>query len=105
MATIHLSESDNQQHFEFAIGDTIQINLDETPTTGFKWEISELNKSAITLLSSEYRLYEGAGVGGGGKRTIELLVNKESSGQIRFENRQPWSGDVYKTFEISYTVK
>jgi inhibitor of cysteine peptidase len=103
MATVTLSESNNKQHIEVAVNDTIQIQLDESPTTGYKWEVIELNKNDLQVLSEDYERYPNAGIGGGGIKMIKLKVLKKASGRIRLENRQPWSGDVYKRFEVSYS--
>ncbi|MEJ7829031.1 MAG: protease inhibitor I42 family protein [Segetibacter sp.] len=43
MTTVTLTENNNQKHIEIHVDDIIQIQLDETPTTGYRWEITELN--------------------------------------------------------------
>lgn len=103
MATVTLSESNNNQHIEIAVNDTITIQLDESPTTGYRWEVVELDKTNLELLSEDYDQYPNAGIGGGGRKIIQLKVLKKAAGRIKLYNRQPWSGDIYKTFEISYS--
>jgi inhibitor of cysteine peptidase len=102
MATISLDENANGQMIRVAANDVIEINLDETPTTGYKWEISELDRQHFQLLSEDYKLYGGDAMGGGGIKKIQLKSIGSGSGCVRLENKQPWSGDVYKTFEFNY---
>ena len=60
-----------------------------------------MNSNIFELQSSDYKLYDNAGVGGGGIRIMLFLVNNKGSGNIKLKNAQRWSGDVYKQFEIS----
>ena len=103
MGTIKLSENNNQQRIQIAVNDVIQIQLDESPTTGYKWEIMELNTNDLQVISEEFKLNPDTGIGGGGKKLIQLKILKKAAGRIKLENRQPWSGDVYKRFEVSYS--
>ncbi len=102
MATIILSENNNQQHIDVAVNDIIQLQLDESPTTGYKWEITELNTNDIQEISEDFKLNADAGIGGGGKKMIQLKVLRKATGSIKLENRRSWSGDVNKRFEVSY---
>jgi len=103
MTTVTLTENNNQKHIEIHVDDIIQIHLDESPTTGYRWEITELNTNDMRVISQDFKLHSNSGVGGGGKKMIQLKVLRKVSGRIKLENRQPWSGDVYKRFEISYS--
>ncbi len=82
-------------------GDTIEIQLDETPTAGYSWEIDNMDGDIVELMSSDYKLYDTAGIGGGGLRTMLFVVKKPGSGNIKLKNAQRWSGDIYKQFEIN----
>jgi predicted secreted protein len=86
-------------------GDTIEVQLDETPTTGYAWELDSLDNNILELQSSDYKLYEGAGIGGGGKRTMLFLVKNTGQGNIKLKNAQRWSGDIYKQFQIGVNVQ
>ncbi len=86
-------------------GDTIEIQLDETPTAGYSWEIDNIDSNIIELQSSDYKLYDEAGVGGGGVRTMLFSVRNQGSGNIKLKNSQRWSDDVYQRFEISVNAQ
>lgn len=90
---------DNRQIIHASAGDTIQLQLEENPTTGYSWAI-ENAEPFFTLQHNDYQLLSGAGIGGGGTRTIVFKVEQSGSGKISLKNKQPWSGDVYQTFEV-----
>ena len=102
MKTIRVDESFNLKTIQISTDDTIELQLDETPTTGYKWELQDTDKEDIQLLQEEYTLYEGAGIGAGGMKTIRFNILTNGKGKIVFENRQRWSKDVYRTFTLFY---
>ncbi len=97
----HKISADSSTSIAVHKGDTIEIQLDETPAAGYSWEIDNMNSNIFTLQSSDYKLYDNSGVGGGGIRTMLFLVNNQGSGNIKLKNSQRWSGDIYKQFEVS----
>jgi inhibitor of cysteine peptidase len=103
MATINLDESANGRVIHVSANDILEIKLDETPTTGYRWEISEMDQQHFQLVSEDYELYGGGAMGGGGVKKIQLKALAPGQGCVRLQNKQPWSGDVYKTFEFTYS--
>ena len=101
MASIHLDESFNRQQIPVKPGDVIELQLEESPTTSYRWEISDVNNTGLEVLSSDYIPHETAGIGGGGIKIFHLKVIKPG-GQLKLENKQSWSRDVYKTFQVSF---
>jgi inhibitor of cysteine peptidase len=102
MATITLSENDNQQHIEIDVDDTIQLQLDESPTTGYRWEITELNKNDVEIISDDFKTNVDKAIGGSGKKMIALKVLRKATGSIKLENRRSWQANADKSFEIFY---
>ena len=98
----HINEDSDSKTIQVAQGDTIELTLEESPTTGYRWEISEMDAQQIQLTDQHYTPHKEAGQGGGGIRTYHLKVLDKGPGQIALENRQRWEGDVYKTFSIRY---
>src|SRR5688572_14464395 len=80
--------------------DLIEIDLDETPTAGFNWEIESIDESNCELVSSEYHVYAGAGIGGGGFRSMIFRIKNPGNCTIKLKNWQRWSGDIYQQFEV-----
>jgi predicted secreted protein len=82
-------------------GDTIEIQLEETPTAGYSWEVDNMDSNIFKLKSSDYKLYNEGGIGGSGIRTMVFRVDGHGNGKIRLKNSQRWSGDVYRKFELN----
>lgn len=102
MATININEQEKGSQVPVSENDVLEITLDEVPTSGYRWVISQLNPDHLKVLSEDYELYNGAGMGGGGIKKIQLQVLRKGIGTIQLQNKQPWSDDVDKTFEFSY---
>ena len=101
MATIQLNDSFNQKAVSVKPDDIIELQLEESATTGYRWEITGINNSELKVMTSDYSQDKNAGVGAGGIIKITLKVIKPG-GQLKLENKRSWSGDVYKTFEVSF---
>jgi predicted secreted protein len=97
----HKISADSNSSIAVHKGDTIEIQLEETPTAGYSWEVDSMNSNIFELQSSDYKLYNEAGIGGGGMRTMLFLVKNSGNGNIKLKNTQRWSGDIYKQFEIN----
>jgi predicted secreted protein len=97
----HKISADSNSSIAVHKGDTIEIQLEETPTAGYSWEVDSMNSNIFELQSSDYKLYDEAGIGGGGMRTMLFLVKNSGNGNIKLKNTQRWSGDIYKQFEIN----
>ena len=103
MATLILSENDNQQHIVIAVDDIIQLQLDESPTTGYRWRIVNLDTHDIQVISEDFKLNTHAGIGGAGKKVIQLKVLRKTAGSFKLEYRRSWEEDFNKKFEIFYS--
>lgn len=90
------------QSIRVSPGDTIELDLEENPTTGYSWAVEDM-PSGLTIQHSNYELLSGTGIGGGGRRKMLINVEQTSNGSLRLQNRQPWSGDVYQSFELTLT--
>lgn len=90
----------NTQTLFVSPGDVIRIQLEENPTTGYAWKMEE-TPPLLSVQKNDYELFQNTGIGGGGKRTIELSVEQSGQASIQMKNWQRWSGDVYQTFELN----
>lgn len=103
MATINLDENSSGKQIHVSANDIIEITLDEVPTTGYRWVISQINPDHLQVVKEDFDLYGTAGIGGGGVKKIQLQVKETGTGKVQLQNKQPWSGDIDKTFEFSYS--
>lgn len=101
MATIQLDDSFNHKAVSAKPDDIIELQLEENATTGYRWEITGINNNELKVITSDYTQDKSGGVGAGGVIKITLKVIKPG-GQLKLENKRSWSGDIYKTFEVSF---
>ena len=101
----HTISGDGNSQLAVHKGDTIEIQLEETPTAGYSWDIDKMDANLFELQSSDYKMYTEGGIGGSGMRTMIFLVEGKGNGKIRLKNFQRWSGDVYRKFELSVNAE
>ena len=100
-----ITGDNNNKNIVVHKGDTIEIQLDETPTTGYSWAVDNVDSHILDFQSSDYKIYNTAGIGGGGIRSMKFLVNGQGDGSIKLKNWRKWSGDIYQQFEIDVNAQ
>ncbi len=89
-------------------GDTLRVTLPGNPTTGYAWELSQVND---TLLKPQGELAftpEGGDlVGAGGTFAIEFKAQEVGSTTLLFIYRRPFEADTppLQTFELTVSIE
>jgi len=86
-----------------AVGARFSIELDENPTTGYRWSAPAFDEKYLVLEADEYAPAAGAAIGGGGVRRFVFAVKSAGRTAIRLENKRPWERDAAPeaTFEMT----
>ena len=77
--------------YEIAVNESIQIELDSNPTTGFAWKWT--NKDSVSIVDStgtEYIPDAPALTGSGGKEIWKFIGLKSGTDTIKLEYCRPW---------------
>lgn len=82
--THRLTESDSLSEVEVAVGDVVEIALEENPSTGYSWELDAL-PNWLELISDEYVASDSDLVGAPGTRELTFEVVSEDAGILRLE--------------------
>ncbi len=98
---------------EVAVDGSLIITLESNPTTGFKWELTEVtDQTVLELAESSYELGEEAKQdpplpGAGGTEIWNFKTLKKGEATISMEYSQPWEGGIKaaKTFDVTVVVK
>ena len=101
-----LSEKDSGKTIELGVGDTLAVELEGNPTTGYLWEVASEDTTVLTLVKDEYESDSDlAGSGGMFKFTFEAAAPGETT--LLLVYRRPWEEDVdpIETFEVTVVVK
>lgn len=106
MPTISLSDADNHQSFDVETGNEILIRVEESPATGYRWTLDQLDQTVITLQGTDFSSVS-AGVGGGGERVLTFKAQRPGTTQLALKLWRDWEGDnsVVKRFEITINVR
>jgi inhibitor of cysteine peptidase len=105
MSEIVVSESDRGRTISASLGDTIEVELPESPTTGFRWTIAPFDTHVLELKSNEFLPNAGAGVGGGGRRFVRLSAKGRGSTTLEFMLARPWeTGAPRSVFTVTLSI-
>ena len=105
-ADVTVGEEDNGSGVELEVGQTLEVSLEENPTTGFAWNLTEPPDPAVIAPTDDD--FEGSdpySEGAGGTRT--LLYEAVGAGQTEMLLEyyfQTESDDVNQTFSLTVTV-
>lgn len=101
-----ISEKDNNKSYALKRGDLIKLSLEENPTTGYKWQIVNIDKNILTITNDKYQI-QSEGIGGGGIRNIEFKALQKGDTKIELKNFKIWEGEgeSINEFEINLKVK
>jgi inhibitor of cysteine peptidase len=87
-----------------AVGTHFTIELEENPTTGYKWSSPEFDEKILALTADQYTPAEGAAVGGGGTRKFRFVARSAGRTTIRLAYKRPWERDVAPEARFELTV-
>ena len=106
---IYLIEYNNGDSINLKINDTVEINLESNPTTGYGWFLSDkTNESIVSLVDSEYIASEKdekmVGVGGYETFTFKAVSKGETRIILNHERPSEEDTDLLETFEVTISV-
>jgi inhibitor of cysteine peptidase len=85
-------------------GDTVILELEENPTTGYVWKVEELD-SRILELTGEDLHAAGGGIGAGGTRKMTFKAIGAGASLLRLKCARPWEPDApSSTFSVTIDV-
>jgi predicted secreted protein len=107
-AMMQIDHSYHNQDLQIRVGDTLQISLDEIPTTGYIWVLVTEKPAFLSLLSDNF-LHPGHGTtavaGAGGKRQLVYKALQKGEGFLSFVKRRPWEGGEISDERFTISVK
>ena len=105
MPEIVITQKDQGRMFEVNQGDLIMIRLAENLTTGYGWELEELDGPVLELLDSDYSEDRGEGMGRGGMRSFRFLAKSPGTQHIQLGYRRPWEDAAVEHFDVDIKVR
>ena len=105
MSVLKLSREDNGKLIKPRQGDVIIVSLQETPTTGYRWAVDNIDEKIVELQKDGFRIAPEAGIGGSGTRTFTFRAIKVGSVNLKLKLRREWLGDASIIERFSLTIK
>ncbi|WP_296595117.1 protease inhibitor I42 family protein [Phenylobacterium sp.] len=90
MATILLTLADDGRRLAVDAGGIVEVELQENPTTGYRWSPTVMPYGALDLLEQAFEPATGGGIGAGGRRRFRLRAVASGEAILRFGLRRAW---------------
>ena len=102
MAEIDLDKTDIGRPRAAHPGDVLTVRLDETPTSGYRWELDAHDPGVLQPLDDDYTPASGDLMGGGGTRVFRFEVVGFGTSPLKLIRRRPWdAASVVEEFETT----
>lgn len=103
---LDLTEQDNGRSVSIAIGQTVSITLAGNPTTGYTWELADIDRAVLAPDPEPAFKADSSLTGAGGKFTFGFLALKTGSSAAKLSYRRLWEKDIppLRSVELTFTV-
>jgi inhibitor of cysteine peptidase len=99
-----LTAAEDGRCVDVEVGQTVVIQLKETPTTGYRWTLQTHKADAIEVTDSGWRCPPNAQVGAAGQREFCLLVRGKGRIQLALKLCRQWEGERAAVESHIYTL-
>ncbi|HUU96054.1 MAG TPA: protease inhibitor I42 family protein [Phycisphaerae bacterium] len=107
LANIYLDESANGSTVTASVSTLIVVMLASNASTGYQWELAQLDTSVLENTADTYLPPAIAIPGAPGSERWEFVARAAGTTTLRLEYRRPWETqelDPADTFEVTVTV-
>ncbi len=103
---LQFDEQYDESKIDLFLGQKFKINLQENPTTGFRWNPISSGEPVCKLLDNSFDVGRDS-LGKGGSHSWLFQVVKEGSGKIEFLYSRSWEHDnpPARTFTLGINVR
>lgn len=101
---LDLTERDNGKGVSVAVGETISLTLAGNPTTGYMWEMADIDRAVLAPGPGPAFAADSSLTGAGGTFTFRLSALKAGSSAVKLSYRRPWETGVPPLRRVEFTV-
>lgn len=85
-------------------GDEIQVQLGETPGTGYRWQLADTNDGVLSPQSSSFN--PGTAIGAAGVKTFVFRADRSGTTTLGLRLQRPWedANSALKNFQVTVVV-
>ena len=104
---LQLKEENSGQKVTLDVGQTLTLTLKSNPTTGYQWQIAQLEEAVLKLSSYEYRADMPITIGSGGVDVWSFEAQAPGQTTLRLEYVRPWEEgkEPIQTFSVEVVVR
>jgi inhibitor of cysteine peptidase len=107
---VEIDESDNKGTINLAVGDELTLTLESNPTTGYSWQLGELNSSVLAQQGEVEFISDAAEeevVGAGGVEIFRFTAEGPGTVILNLEYLRPWEEGVapIEVFSVEVVVE
>lgn len=88
---------------EAAVGEQVEVVLDETPTTGYQWEVVGEHEG-LTVESSTFEPPSSQAPGAHGRRVVTLRAAEPGAHRLALQRRRAWEPAAAESCEVVVNV-
>jgi inhibitor of cysteine peptidase len=94
----------NGQTIELTTGQKLVLSLESNPTTGFDWEVSEIDEAVIKQSGDSKFKSESDLMGAGGVRTFTFEAVAAGTSTLKLIYHRSWEKDIPPEQEFIVTI-
>ena len=104
-ASMELTADDGGGSITLSPGDRVTVTLTGNPTTGYGWEVGDLDSAMLVMVGEEYVPVSQELIGSGGVYTFTFEASGSGETDITLTYLRPWEDvDPLETFTVHVTV-
>lgn len=102
-----LTANDAGKTVELNTGDTLAVELEGNPTTGYVWEVEAVDAAVLKQTGESEFKPESDATGAGGVEILRFEAVASGQTALKLVYHRPWEEDVSpeETFEVTIVVK
>ena len=105
MSQVMLTQADNGKSIPVTAGTTLVVQLEENPTTGFRWEVERDDADIVALRTSDYKQPASSQVGATGLRVMTFEAKQPGNTEVVLVSRRGWQAIEAQRYSVNVTVQ
>jgi len=102
---VRVSAGDNGSQVTLEVGQTLVLSLESNPTTGYEWEIAEIDEAILKETHHEYKADWPVLIGSGGRDIWHFRAEAEGRTTLTLNYRRSWEkAEPIQTFSVEVVV-
>jgi len=104
---VKIGDTDDGGQVALEVGQTLVLSLDSNPTTGYQWEITELDEAILKQTSHEYEADQPVLIGSGGKEVWRFQAQSSGSTTLSLGYKRSWEEGIepIQTYSVEVAVR